>query len=60
MVINSMVPGSLLNDSILITGNEGIHILISPTLFPRVPANSSVLKFFLSDQHKLIFHTDSN
>ena len=34
MILYSMVPGSLLKDSILITGIEGIHKLISPTLFP--------------------------
>ena len=33
-ISDSLVPGSLLKDSILITGSEGIYIQISRTLFP--------------------------
>ena len=54
MIHWSMMPGSLLKDSILITGNEGIQILIRPTLFPRVPADLNVFQFPLRDQHNLI------
>ena len=54
MILWSMMPGSLLKDSILITGNEGIQTQIRPTVFPRVPADSNVFQYPLSDQHNLI------